>query len=243
MSKQNREQNRSERAAAIRAAQARKERNRIALVVAIVVALGAIVAGGAWYTSSGSSDPGSTAVAEATAEEASLVVGKANAPVKVVIYEDFLCPYCRQLEDQTRDFLRESAAEGKVQVTYQPINLLQQYDYSARALNAWAAVLGNASPQDALKLHDLLFENQPYETASDSVSDADLAELVKEAGAGSSAVTAALKTKDAAFFAAAQQAMTTANVEGTPTVHVNGKALTGAVSSLVSQIEQAVQQG
>ena len=44
MSKQNRETGRTQRAAAIRAEQARKERNRrIAVVVGIVVALGAIV--------------------------------------------------------------------------------------------------------------------------------------------------------------------------------------------------------
>lgn len=246
MSKQSREQSRTERAAAVRAAQERTERNRrIALIAAVVVVLGAIVAGGAWYTSgSGSSSGGAATAAKVTADPTAIVVGKASAPVKVTIYEDFLCPFCRELESQTRDYLRENAASGKVQVTYQPINLLQQYDYSVRALNAWAAVLKHGSPAAALKLHDLLYENQPYETASDGVSDADLAKLVGEAGADTPAVRAALKTRDTAFLTAAAKVMSEEHIQSTPTVFLNGMELTGSsVGDLVGQIENAVDNG
>ncbi|MFL6158356.1 MAG: DsbA family protein, partial [Marmoricola sp.] len=161
MSTQNREQNRTAKAAAIRAEQARKERNRrIALIVGILVVLGAVVAAGAWYSSDSSAPADNTSVAVA-AGDTSILVGSDSAPVKVVVYEDFLCPFCRELEDSTRDFLRENAAKGKVQVEYQPINLLQDYSYSLRSLNAWGAVLKNARPNVALKLHDLFYENQP----------------------------------------------------------------------------------
>ncbi|MBO9523247.1 MAG: thioredoxin domain-containing protein [Nocardioidaceae bacterium] len=242
MSKQSRDQGRTERAAAVRAAQERKERNRrIGLIAAIVVLLGAIVAGGAWYSAGGSDKPGTTADPAVAATPTAIVVGEASAPVKLTVYEDFLCPFCRQLESETRDFLRESAASGKVQVTYQPINLLQQYEYSARALNVWAAVLENGTPKQALALHDLLYEHQPYETDSESVSDADLAALVEKAGATGSTVTAATKTRDEAFFAAAAKVMSDAKVQGTPTVVLDGKEVSGAsVSDLVSQIERAV---
>ena len=104
MSKQGREQNRTERAAAIRAEQARKERNRrLALVVGIVVVLGAIVAAGAWLGGGSSKDStaGQTSSQGLAAGPASLRMGKPDAPVKVVVYEDFLCPYCRELEELT----------------------------------------------------------------------------------------------------------------------------------------------
>jgi protein-disulfide isomerase len=246
MSKQNREQNRTQRAAAIRAEQARKERNRrIAIIAGVVVLLGAIVAGGAWYGSGGSDKTSTTSGGPPVAAgTASLKMGKADAPVKIVIYEDFLCPFCRELESSTRDFLRENAAKGKVLVEYQPINLLQQFPYSAKALNAWAAVLKHKGPAAALELHDLLYEHQPYEQSSNGVSDSKIASWVKDAGADTPAVLSALKTQDSAFFSAAQEAMTSAKVTSTPTVLINGQELppTG-VADMVSKIEAAVDQG
>jgi protein-disulfide isomerase len=246
MSKQNREQGRTERAAAIRAAQARRERNRrLAIIAGVVVLLGAIIAGGAWY-GSGSGDKPSTGTKTppVAAGTASLEMGDPNAPVKIVIYEDFLCPFCRELESSTRDFLRENAAKGKVLVEYQPINLLTRFPYSAKALNAWAAVLKNKGPKAALELHDLLYEHQPYEESSGNVTDSQIASWVKQAGADTDAVRQAMKAPDTAFFAAAQQAMTDANVTSTPTVFVNGEELppTG-VADMVSKIEAAVDQG
>jgi protein-disulfide isomerase len=247
MSKQSREQSRTQRAAAIRAAQARKERNRrVALVAGIVVVLGAIVAAGAWYGGGGgtsSSDTGKGAQSVA-AGSIYLKVGDAKAPVKIVVYEDFLCPYCRELEASTRDFLRANADKGKVYVEYRPINLLTQYTYSARALNAWAAVLKHASPEAALKLHDLFYDKQPYEQSADQVSDSQIAAWVKEAGGDNAQVRDAMATQDTSFFDAAKAEMVSKKITGTPTVFINGKELPiTAVTQMTSQIETAVEQG
>ena len=246
MSKQGRDENRSQKAAAVRAAEERKERNRrVALVVGIVVLLGAIVAGGAWYGGGGGNTP-TAAAAEApvSAGATSLTVGKPDAPVKVVIYEDFQCPYCRELENSTRTFLRENAAKGKVVVEYQPINLLSSMPYSAKALNAWAAVLENASPKAALELHDLLYDHQPYEQDSASVTDSQIAGWVKDAGGDNAAVRAAMETQDSAFFSAVGHLMNARGIQGTPTVMVDGKQLSASsMSDLAEQIETAVDNG
>jgi protein-disulfide isomerase len=246
MSKQGRELARTQKAAAIRSEQARKERNRrVGLIAGIVVLLCAVIAGGTWYASgTGDSTTSSSGSAPVTAGTASLGVGDTSAPVKVVIYEDFQCPYCRELESSTKDFLRENAAKGKVYVEYQPINLLSDLPYSENALNAWAAVLKHASPQAALKLHDLLYEHQPYEQDSAKVTEDQIAGWVKEAGGDNAAVRAAMTTKDQAFFAAAQQVMEDTGLQGTPTISINGKQLPAAsVPDLVSQIENAVDNG
>jgi protein-disulfide isomerase len=246
MSKQNREQGRAQRAAAIRAEQARKERNRrVALIAGIVVVLSAIVAVYAVFGTGGNNKPATDAnLPPLAAGPASLKMGDSSAPVKVVIYEDFLCPFCRELENSTRTFLRENADKGKVYVEYQPINLLQNYAYSAKALNAWAAVLKHASPAATLKLHDVLFDNQPYEQSSDQVSDSQIADWVAQAGGDNADVRAAMKSQDTDFFTAAQKAMTDAKVDSTPTVYVNGKKLpVTSVTDMVSTIEAAVDQG
>jgi protein-disulfide isomerase len=247
MSKQSRDQSRTARAAAVRAEQARKERNRrVALVAGIVVLLGALVAAGAWLGGGSSKDSSATdtSVQGLAAGPASLTMGKADAPVKVVVYEDFLCPYCRELEVSTRDFLKENADKGRVYVEYHPINLLRSYTYSARAMNAWAAVLKNGTPAEALTLHTLLFDNQPYEQNADQTSDAQITDWVKQVVGDNTKVLDAMKTKDTAFFDAAQKSMTDENITSTPTVFVNGKQLPAeAVTQMVSNIETAVEQG
>jgi protein-disulfide isomerase len=247
MSKQNRDNNRAEKAAAIRAAAARKQRNqRVAIIVGILVVLGAIIAAGTWAGTKSSKDNGDPNLSSlaVTAETTSLKVGPDSAPVKVTIYEDFLCPYCRQLEQSTREFLRDNAAKGKVQVEYRPVNILTQTTYSARAMNAWAAVLNNASPTAALKLHDLFYENQPYEQNADDTTDADIMKLVKQAGGENSAVDVAVKTQDQAFFTASATGATDVGLTGTPTVLINGKKLDNlSVDDIVSEIEKRVTAG
>lgn len=246
MSKKKPDLSRTEKAAEIQATQARRERNRrLALVAGIMVVLGAVVAAGTWAVSgSENSDTADYSGITSVAGDASILLGPATAPVKVVIYEDFLCPYCRELETSTRDFLRENAAKNKVQVEYRPVNILTQSTYSARAMNAWAAVLENAGPAAALKLHNLLFENQPYESNADETSDADILKLVKEAGADNAEVMAALKTQNTAFFNAASTGASQVGLTGTPTVMVNGTKLENlSIDQMVGAIEDAVASG
>ena len=110
-------------------------------------------------------------------------------------------------------------------------------------MNAFAAVLAHGSPKAALRLHDLLYENQPYESQSASVSDGDILGLVKKAGGDDAAVRTALQTRDAAFFAAAAQVMQAKGITGTPTVYLDGKPLTGSVTDMAKTIEDAVSAG
>jgi protein-disulfide isomerase len=221
--------------------QARADRNRLLyMILGGVVVVGALVAAIAWYATGSSSTTtvADTSSVDVTAGDSSILVGSADAPVKVVIYEDFACPACADLENETRDYLHQNAAQDKVQVEYQPINLLADAPYSAEALGAWGAVLKNASPQAALKLHDLLFENQPGDGASLPV---DMAALAKKAGASSSEVTSALATPDAEFLAAAHQQMVDKAVASTPTVYIDGTRAAGQTAAqLVTAIENAV---
>ena len=183
MSKQQREASRRERVVEMQRQAAVHERNRRLLITgAIVVVLCAVVAGvrrvlRQWRlvddTVGHTSRQGLRPVAGDRRPD--------SAPHKVVVYEDFLCPYCRQFETSSRDFLRDAAAKGKVQVEYRPFHLLQD-DYSTRALSAWAAVLQSGTPQQALKFHDLLYDNQPYEHDPNKPDAATLTSWAKQAG-------------------------------------------------------------
>ncbi len=245
MSKKDRETDRAARAAAIQRQQTGRERNRkVAIVAVVLLVLGGLVTAGFLLTGGSSSAPAAGATPKAVASGPALVVGdNPDAKVKVVVYEDFLCPYCREFESSSRSFLREDAAQGKVLVEYRPFRLLPD-PYSQSALTAWGAVLQQGTPAQALALHDLLFENQPYEAATDKPGLDQLKEWASEAGVKDQQVLAALGEADPAFVEAADAAATEAGVQGTPTVIVNGTTLEGSsISQMADQLKQLIDQG
>jgi protein-disulfide isomerase len=245
MSKKLRETNRTERAAAVRREQASKERNRkILLTVVVLVVLAGVVVAGVVLGGGGSSPSQSGAAAGkvgARADGPALVIGTNPDAPKVVIYEDFLCPYCREFEASSRATLREAAKKGKAVVEYRPFHLLQD-NYSLEALTAWAAVLEKGTPAQALQFHDLLYENQPYENDADKPSVDDLVDLAKKAGVTDSAVRDAMHQPNQPFVDAAGKAAEKAGVSGTPTVWFDGKPLSGSPSQLADKLKQELGQ-
>lgn len=264
MSKSSRDQGRRERAAAIQADQARAERNRqLTLIGAVVAVLAVIAAAVFWY--SGSSSSGSPTSAAAAAQiparvvglsgapattvsstsipagsAPALVIGKTSAPVKVVVYEDFLCPFCREFEEASRDFLHAAASQGKVEVEYRPFHLLPE-QYSLDALNAFAAVLGKSSPSVALQFHDLLYDKQPYEQSATFPNAGQLAKWAASVGGDQSSVESAVSANDPAFAKSADALAAAAKVPGTPTIFVNGKQLTGSSpSDMANTLQQMI---
>jgi protein-disulfide isomerase len=220
MSKKNRDTDRASRAAAAMAEQRRQEaRRRNFMVGGVVVAILAVVAVG--YFISRSLD--TEVSAPAAGSEFGLTIGPDDAPHEVIIYEDFLCPFCGELEAASRDDLAQLAADGKVQVEYRPFNLLSQAgDYSARSAGAFSIVLDKSGADVAKKFHDLLYENQPDESGP-FPTDADLVKLAVQAGAKESDVKTPIE-QDAGktWVTNATQSAKDAGVQATPTILLNG---------------------
>ncbi|MDN4172632.1 thioredoxin domain-containing protein [Nocardioides sp. SOB77] len=245
MSTKNRQQSRAERAAtAIREQEARERRRRGLVVGAVAGLLGLVVLVGV-LVQGGRDTTGAAAAAPAGATgDYSLAIGDADAPHHVVVYEDFLCPFCGALEGETREDLERLAADGRVYVEYRPFDLLSRYgDYSARATNAFAAVLDVAGPRVAKDFHDLLFEQQPGESGP-FPTDADLVDLAVEAGATEAEVRGPIE--DGAFAQWVQNATDAASragVSGTPTVLVDGEQFTDGdtVEELADNLVAAVE--
>lgn len=226
MSKSNRTAERAERSARAAAAlqqQRREESRRRALMIGgVVVILLVAVVGGFFLTRS--TDTTTDVAAPASGSEYGLTIGPDDAPHQVVIYEDFLCPYCGELEAATRTDLARLAADGKVQVEYRPFDLLSGLgDYSARSAGAFSIVLDKAGPEVAKKYHDLLFENQPSEKGP-FLDDAELVKLAVEAGASESEVKQPIEDHAGKqWVSGATKAAIGAGVQGTPTVLLDGK--------------------
>ncbi len=237
----------SVRAAEIRAAQERKERRRRTLVVTVVgVAVLAIIlvlftiANGKRDTASVAGSPPTGAIGYA------VPAGPSSAPVKVTVYEDFLCPFCGQFEKASSTALEDDVKAGKVQLRYHVLTFLDgstSTEYSSRAANALAVVLDQSGPDVAKKFHDLLFANQPAE-GSAGLSDAQLLDYAVEAGATKADVQPGIK--DRTFEQWVKNVGDQASKDGvnqTPTVFVDGKKISGSIDSLVSQVEKAVAAG
>ena len=227
MSKKNRTNDRASRAAAALAEQQRQERRRRNLMVGGVVgAILVIVVIGFLLARSLDTTNDVNADAPSSSSEFGVTIGPDDAPNKVVIYEDFLCPYCGELEKRTRDDLAQLADDGKVQVEYRPFNLLGGDDdtsYSVRSAGAFSIVLEKEDATVAKKFHDLLYENQPEETGPFPKSS-ELADLAVEAGADENAVRSPIENDEGtAWVTKATKAANDAGVQGTPTVLLNGE--------------------
>ena len=153
--------------------------------VGAVVLLGAMVAAAVIYSGGGGTTGQHTPPLRLAATTHGLAIGKAAAPVHVVVYEDFLQPASAQLEMGSRDFLHTDAAAGRAYVEYRPV--APAGSAATRATNAFLTVLHVAGARAALRFHDLLFARQA--TSPGSVpDDAELVSLAVQAGARKAAV-------------------------------------------------------
>ncbi|UDY24441.1 DsbA family protein [Nocardioides sp. Kera G14] len=217
-------QERAARLAAERAKQRAAERRRnILMVAAVVLVMIGIIGGGFVISRLTSSTPKDSAAA---ASVGSVTIGSDSAPHKVVIYEDFLCPYCGELEKQTHEELATLADQGKVQVEYRPFNLLQT-DYSQHTLEVFQVLAHNSTPEVAKKFHDALYADQPSESASSFPSVDDITATAVAAGADEADIKAALESSAPKWADAATQAAEDAGVQSTPTILLDGTEFVG----------------
>jgi protein-disulfide isomerase len=221
-------QARNERAKALaeerrRAAKRRQQLTRFGVVAAVLV----VLVGGYFLVTNLGSDKPDTPPAGAS-DNYGLVVGDADAPKSVVIYEDFLCPFCGQLEQTVGEPLNAAIEAGEVKVEYRPLPFLSRIsDYSPEAANAFAVVLDEAGPDVAKKFHDLLYANQPSEQGPYPSTD-EIVDLAVEAGATESDVRPGIEDMTfEGWVDAAADAADDAGVDATPTVFIDGERATG----------------
>lgn len=225
---------RAAKAAELRAAQQKAESRRRLLTIGGVLAVVVLIIGAAvLYAVLQEKDRAEDLESAATrGSEFSVALGDEDAPREVVIYEDFLCPFCGELERQTSEDLARLAADGKVYVEYRPFDLLSNSfgDYPIRATNAFAVVLEEEGPEVALAFHDLLFEEQPEE-GGPYPSDDDLVDLAVQAGADEDTVRPGIEDlAQQDWVESATQEAVDAGVSGTPTVLLDGQQYTDGSS-------------
>lgn len=142
-------------------------------------------------------------------------------PVSMVLYQDYMCPACNQLETSYADQIKELRDSGIATVEYRTITFLdpqsQGTNYSSRAANAAACVI-NTAPDKFVDFNTALYANQPKEGTT-GLTNARLAEIAKEAGIPE--VENCIKDGTYRGWAAANQKTGIEKVSGTPSIFVN----------------------
>ena len=172
--------------------------------------------------------------------DGSVVMAKAgvNGPV-LEVFEDFQCPACKNFEETNGDTVKKLAADGKVKVIFRPFRLFQQEPLksnSQRAANA-----AECAPADKwVTFHDLVYKNQPAE-GSQGFSNKDLIKWGKEAGINDAAFEKCVNggEKNSVVDQATRYA-TSAGVQGTPTLNLNGTKLGDDATYTKAGLQKAV---
>ena len=137
-------------------------------------------------------------------------IGPAQAPVTIVVFSDFECPYCKSVSEPLKSHVKK---KGKVALVYLPYPL-QMHDNAESA--ARAALAAHAQGK-FWPMHDLLFEHvdelspEMYETLAASLK-LNMKRFKKDMASSSIA--------DAVEKARAQGDR--AGIQGTPAIYVNG---------------------
>lgn len=151
--------------------------------------------------------------------------GAADAPIRVVEFSDFLCPYCRSIAGAFAAYLPQSG--NRVQLYFKNYPLDQSCNAAvSRTVHpgACALALGAICAQDQGKFwpyHDRVFAGPP-----NNPGVSDVATLAAGAGLDATALTACMNGTAARERLAAEiNEGKAAKVDGTPSLYINGRKL------------------
>jgi protein-disulfide isomerase len=222
----------------IREQRARERRRRRALWTSVGAVFVLVIAGLiGWGVTAARNAGDFTPPAGANPEGTGIVVG--SGPVDIDIYADFLCPFCKQFEQQAGETIDQLVAEGKVRVTYHPVAFLNRYsstNYSTRS----AAASGCAAQSGKfLEYARALFDRQPPE-GGPGLSDDQLVDIAVEVGLGRDSFRNCVRGNTFKKWTDhVTEEASRAGVTGTPTVMVDGKPVQASAESVRAAVAAA----
>jgi protein-disulfide isomerase len=147
----------------------------------------------------------------------SLTKGPANAPVKIVEFTDFQCPFCKASEGTVKQL--EAKYGNKIQLVHMDYPL----SFHSHAVDAANAARCANEQGKFWEFHDSLFNNQG------KLAPADLKASAKAMGLKSAEFDACFdKAKFQPVVKQNQAAGEKVGVDGTPAFFINGRSIVGA---------------
>ncbi|WP_225973058.1 DsbA family protein [Nesterenkonia natronophila] len=174
---------------------------------------------------------------ERRAPEDLLAVGPAEAPVALVMFSDFQCPFCATWHEETLPTMMDYVEAGDLRIEWRDVNVFG--DASERAARAsYAAALQG----QFLRYHELLFPNG--ETLSEAqLSEESLIELAQQLDMDVDQFEEDLKSAEVAdqISANAEEGLSI-GAYSTPTFIVAGEPIVGAQPTevFISAVDDAL---
>jgi protein-disulfide isomerase len=250
MSKQTRVRTQEMRLAQQVAAVQRTRRRRILTTIGalvIVALIGIITVAIVHAANQGRSLPevtGKVVVPQHLTPAGAIPVGKADSPVTVQIYYDYMCSFCGAFEKANSGELDTLLADGTARVELHPLAFLDGLssgtEYSTRTAVAIAAT-ADAAPDSVWAFHSALYAHQPAE-GSKGLTDDQIATIARDAGVPADVIATFTDGTYRPWVASTTKEAFASGVEHTPTVMINGTVFSGDVYSvgpLTKAIESA----
>ena len=155
-------------------------------------------------------------------QEGRVIFGKVDAPITIVEYSDFQCPYCSRGYQTMKEV--EKAYGDKVRVVFKHLPL----DFHPLAMPAaqYFEAIARQSHEKAEKFHDAMFSNQAQ---MKDKGEKLLSETAKKLGVDMKKLDADLKDESLmARINADMEEAKSFNMSGTPGFIINGVSLRGA---------------
>ena len=146
-------------------------------------------------------------------------IGPVTAPVILVEYGDYQCPYCYQAHPLVNSIRKQ--LDAKLRFVFRNFPLTEIHPHALHAAQAAESVAATAGESAYWAMHDAIYEHQ--QDSDDALDDAHLVRYAEECGADPAQVQADLdagKFEDrvrADFMSGVRS-----GVNGTPTFFING---------------------
>ncbi len=171
-------------------------------------------------------------------------LGDPNAPVVMVEYSDFHCPFCRRYTEETMPLLKANYIDtGRVYYVFKDFPIASLHPLAYR-LHEAALCVGNVSGTEAYwQVHDLFFEKvEAFQVNSIAEMDTAVLSQVDLLGLPVAEIQDCLV--DGRYAAEVQEYISegqSLGVSGTPSFFINGNSFVGArpYSDFQTLIEQA----
>jgi protein-disulfide isomerase len=231
-------QERRQAARMVREQLAREQRRKrtlwIAIGTVIVLVVGGMI-GYAIYASQKSTTFNTPT--QANADGTAIVTG--SGKVSVDVYQDYLCPYCKQLHDTAGPTLAALAAQNKITLNIHPIAILDRSSTNQYSTRSAAAAGCAADGGKFLAFNDALYANQPAEGGAGPTNE----ELITTGqNVGLTDASFATCVNNGTYMTWPEHTTDAASakgVSGTPTVFVNGTKVTASFDAIKAAITAA----
>lgn len=197
------------------------KRESLAVPIAIVIAAGLIASAIFLNGSNGTPRPVANGGGEEQAavefravDETDHIKGNPNAPILLVEYSDFDCPFCKQFHDTLTQVMQEYGESGKVAWVYRHLPIEQLHPNAPKIAMAAECVFDVAGNDAFWRFTDRVFAEK---TVRDFTDMSRITEYATDAGANESEFSlcySSEKTKDRVTASVAEAAK--AGARGTP---------------------------